>query len=93
MLNCKATNIKYSFKKINLYYYNLLATNTLVEKKIYQISYPIFYKEVYYFELIGKTLKITTRDLNLNSVIKYKSIIDKSKFIINIPIQIPYLIY
>lgn len=94
MINTKLNSKKYSLKKINLYYYNLLATKpTKVVKNIYKITYPMLYKEVYYFGLSGQTLKVTPRNLNLNTIIKYRSVIDKSKFILCIPIQLPYIIY
>lgn len=83
-------------KIINLYtktYYNDLLNNDIKKNinSIYKIGYPIFYREVYYFWLSGESLKVGKKKYKLNEVIKFRSSMDKSVFILTIPLQIPYL--
>jgi hypothetical protein len=90
-------NKTFNNKKIlNLYkttYYNELLNNDIKKniKSIHKIGYPIFYREVYYFWLSGEPLKVEKKKYKLNEVIKFKSSMDKSVFIVTIPLQIPYL--
>lgn len=74
-------------------YYNELLNNAIKEntESIYKVGYPIFYREVYYFWLIGKSLKVEKKKYKLNEVIKLKSSMDKSVFFLTIPLQLPYL--
>lgn len=92
-------NIIFNKKKIvnnNInYYYNELVNNDIKKsiKSVYKVGYPIFYKEVYYFWLSGKILKAANKKYKLNEIIKLKSSMDKTTFLMMIPFQIPYLIF
>ena len=94
MLNKRFNAIK-ELKKYEKYYYNLLLNNNYNNNlySIYKVGYPIFYREVYDFWLVGQTVKIVRKNYKLNEIIKFKASIDKSKFIIFIPLQLPYLLF
>lgn len=94
MLNKRFNNVR-AVKSHEKYYYDILVNSTIRQDiiSIYKIGYPLFYREVYYFWLTGEPIKVVNKRHKLNEVIKFKASMDKSKFILTIPLQVPYLLF
>jgi hypothetical protein len=94
-----AHSLKFNNKKaINFYqnYYDIELLNNNTKNNItsmHTIGYPIFYREVNYFWLSGKHLKVANKKYKLNEIIKIQAAVDKSHFVLTIPLQIPYLFF
>lgn len=58
----------------------------------YNISYPIYYRKVYYFSINGSSNKKINSFLNPNNVIRINTLIAKNKISYFFPIKLTDLI-
>jgi len=70
----------------------IISPKKLQKKVNYIIGYPIYYRKVYYFYIIGSTNKYINSFINPNKMIQLSTIISKNKINYFIPIKLPNLI-
>jgi hypothetical protein len=85
----KKINKKSYLEILNLYNNFFIKTcKELKKKKDYRISYPIYYRKVYYFSIYGNSNKKINSFLSPNNVIQISTSIAKNKINYFFPIRL-----